>query len=491
MDCIRIIHLSDLHFGEGNVEDEKHEDRLTSFYTLLSNMRTSVTKNVKFHVAITGDFLDKYDAKPENSGQYAQMFKDFIMAIMKYGDIHPDSFVFCLGNHDKSKKEYLKLLEKIRGKDSPHDKVTFLEKVNGMGKSDRIKIKKGDVDDNIISGVLSESFPIFFNPYKVVGEQCSYPKISSDEDSFMAGVKIIDRVKYISFNSSWFCAESIPTLDDDKKPLSYMNKDGATVVHKTTVLDHGNLSLGKTLTRGILNYADAVMPDLFTVGLIHHNVRSLSIDNHHDKKGKIALVADIYKHCSLLLSGHEHGELDSDLSGLSCYTSCSGTFYSKEDSLNGNTFSTIDIFFDTQQIKKTIYTYCEEKNMWEDEELDLSEVNKSLEFPEHVKGKILNYKIEANEYYIRTKHNILLKEEFYKSKYIFDAQEFLQDDFKVERNAAISDFRSFRDCNTLQAYVEQHNLVRSKVMKKIYENTDRSLVRWIEPFGLDQIVDTP
>lgn len=274
--------------------------------------------------------------------EYLKAFKEFLQQISANLGISNNNFVFCLGNHDKSRDEYAALLAESKVK-------TFNAATNevkeGVERTSFIKATDREVFDGpVIEELLKvKGRNIFINPYELL-EGCKEPNFRG-ENNYLVGIKYLDGIAYACLNSSWLCGEKIGSGRED-----------------------GNLSLGKSVTDELLKELKSGYDEkLFTIGLMHHNFSSLSYSNYLPQPGEDkSLASRVLQACQLLLIGHEHGEMPVMMGDVESYILRAGTFLSKEDLKGYNAFSILEIDFESERIYKTPYKYSESSKNWEE-----------------------------------------------------------------------------------------------------------------------------
>ena len=273
--------MTDLHFGSDGDDVNKAVERklcLKGLIKTLSKLDIDWRPDI---ICLSGDIAWK---GIESDYLEAKAWLDKLLEVVGVTYSH---VLACAGNHD---------VERIKAKllDRPKD---FTEAQN------LLKMP--------IPGEMLDVFQSFSNFCQNSG---IVPYKTGHEDSFLWGERILDGVRFVTLNSSWFCK-------DDK--------------------DKENLWLGQKL----LNYLEAhdqfpAIADLEdpmpTVVMMHHPFEWLDQEESHGFDNKINTKDYIAHRGHILITGHEHGEPRLlDVIAEQMYHSKSGATYS-DGSYNNN-----------------------------------------------------------------------------------------------------------------------------------------------------------
>ncbi|MCF0061475.1 tetratricopeptide repeat protein [Dyadobacter chenwenxiniae] len=269
-----ILHLTDLHFGwDGNDVNRLAERKLclNGLIKAISKLDVDWRPSI---VCLSGDIGWK-----GIESDYIEA-KQWLDKLLKIVGIGYDRVLVCSGNHDVERAKTGLLTTPKRLKDA----------------QDLLKIplsfEMHDVFQNF--SMFCQTSGIF--PYKV-----------NSEDSTLWGERVVDGIRFVTLNSSWFCKD-----DNDKE----------------------NLWIGQKL----LNYLEAngQFPEVVgekdalpTVVMMHHPFEWLNPEETHGFENKLNTKDYIAHRGHLLITGHEHGEargLDRIAEGM--YHSKGGATYS-------------------------------------------------------------------------------------------------------------------------------------------------------------------
>jgi len=521
-DRIILVHITDTHFGEAprsvskdkeavarKVYENRVEPMQQSLYDNLrilkrNNDKSSAAK-VRYHVVITGDFLQTYGSRnvpadKDYTSPDIDKFRDFLTQIAITLDIDHNNFVFCLGNQDRNRAAFKSLLKVAGDKETFNGTLARLKKEateKDLDETERERRKKiqtdfrkterEPLDNDVIELQIKEvekgeegeigkkwNGDLYLNPYKLL-KGCAPPNFRGTPN-YMTGIKTLDGIDYLVFNTAWLCGDDIGGEKED-----------------------GNLTLGRAVTLELLQeYRNGKMPQ-FTVGLMHHGFNSLHFSNYLPLKAGSALSenenpdpntsisSQIYNCCQLLLQGHEHGEVPVATNDNTCYAVKAGSFMSEQDLKGHNVYSIYEIDLSTEKIKKTTYQF--DGNIWP----PYPAFDFDLKFPAKTEWFTVQ-RIEQNEYFGIQKNRVLAHIENNKPEFI-GTENFLSEGFNWVENpqapTIIFDDTVLTQTITLTDYREKHSFRRARVLKKIKEMGWQNKLKLVELLEIMNYPDDP
>ena len=253
-----ILHLSDLYFHSD--EHEQHTQKLDLLDQLIIKVKKLDSIWKPTILVVSGDI-----AYYGNHADYELAYEWFSNAL-ELLEISPECLVLVPGNHDINcshplLKGFLKLSEK-----------------------DQVQLSS----DQVLNTALLE---LISNPFSDFEEFCANLKIPSNQlgqqSSYLSGVKVIDHLQFILFNSAWHYTP-----------------------HNTTNSSNlGKLFLGLSLWEAMLEHNINTSAELKNIAVWHHPPEYLHFSEFHETENRRAVFTEIAKQVDLILCGHSHVEV--------------------------------------------------------------------------------------------------------------------------------------------------------------------------------------
>jgi predicted MPP superfamily phosphohydrolase len=294
---VRILQLSDLHFGITNEETEKHLNELIQELNKNEDEKPTI-------LVITGDIIygkgndDETRKKWDNATKYLISFRD------KLG-IRPENVVVCPGNHDIDRGILTeKIKEYIKTKKSDEIGCNLLKNIKKSiecSEDTDITTIEWPSNYNIIAStndaydIPTKLKEIYDEAFKKYIEFCEKMKITkydfkeNKESSYLYGTTRKGKIRFIVLNSVWN--------------------------HRNSAIDKGNLWLGlqyltymeyyDNITHLKYNYEDEVVITLF-----HHPREYLDNREIYEYGDHTPAYQHLTKMTHIILNGHVHGYLE-------------------------------------------------------------------------------------------------------------------------------------------------------------------------------------
>lgn len=368
---IRILHLSDLHFG---LKDNNINVLKSSFIEKIQQISVSKKEWSPDFIVVSGDI--------SNDGSTEQ----FISAELFLNDLKDklvDSTsvkILCVaGNHDKRRHD---LLEKIEITETfeklqtycqdklPEDILSYVEpELNAFEEKLKIDVLLKAREKN---KYYKERSSLFDSPNNINNFTDRYFKEYTEFAK-----------KFLDGSSNW-----IPVSMNGKIIANYL----VGIFHNKTIgvifvllntswlcenshRDRGNLSFGDPIITAIEN----ILKDILTEGeivitVMHHCPNSFQWSDIHNKNNSINNLQKISTFSNIILSGHEHGaQIDKpDFIDNDAQLFNTGTFCSKEQSNFTCSMYKIDTLEKTINIKSLRYTIDSftSSSSWEEKDIE-------------------------------------------------------------------------------------------------------------------------
>lgn len=291
---MRILHLSDLHFGFD--KDKTQEDKRNNYIDTLYDKITEVSKkNAIDYIFITGDIAWK--AKDTDY----QLASPFIKKVMEIVDVSADKVFLCPGNHDVNR-------EVLEETEVPVDQ----ERADELLKYERL---------DKLSGRFSE--------YITYCEDENFPKFSlKDKDNYLIGMNECEDFNIICINTSWYAK------NDEVQNDMWV----------------GNNFIENIIAEKKINSEKPV------ITLMHHPKRFLHKQETSNHISKVNTLKKIQHLSDMILYGHTH-EIESDHEIVNdALILGAGAVY--EGNLYRNNFYVYDLSNITAKtIEKELYSY--------------------------------------------------------------------------------------------------------------------------------------
>jgi hypothetical protein len=252
---LKILHISDLHFGWDGNQKAQNERKLAlnGMLRLLSSLDSDWKPNC---VCITGDIGWR-----GKSADYSEA-KEWIENLLRILEIEANALLLCPGNHDLDRTV---AALNIR----PHNSI----------EADRVL---GNIPP-------PRQYQEPFNEFIDFCKQLSLPPLLlGDYQNYLVGVRSFGGVTFLSLNTAWF------SQDDE---------------------DEGNLWLGLPQlqhleAKGQLPHPSKLYESPLCIALFHHPKESLhQAEQRAEDYGRQNTFDYLVRRCNLALTGHKHGEV--------------------------------------------------------------------------------------------------------------------------------------------------------------------------------------
>jgi predicted MPP superfamily phosphohydrolase len=252
-DSIKILHLSDLHFGWDENQSQK-DNRQIALYNLiekLENLDVSWKPNC---VCITGDIGWRGSVK-----DYEEATK-WINKLLERLTIKNENLFLCPGNHD----------------------------VNRALALDNIRPANSNDADRVLKVPIPEHYLKPFEAYSNFCDSIGIPRLKLGEsENNLIGVRKLGNISFITINTAWFSQGN-----DDK----------------------GNLWIGLPLIKHLFarNQIRSIEQSNgeITIALFHHPKEWLNdAEQRAEDYGRENTFDYLASRCHLILTGHTHGEV--------------------------------------------------------------------------------------------------------------------------------------------------------------------------------------
>ena len=245
---MNILHITDLHFGtDRSVADQ--DERKLALEALILTVQGLDPSWAPSIVCVSGDL-----AFAGRASDYAE-FGDWINRVLKALNLGVDRLVVCPGNHD---------IERAMA-------TTFA------------RPGTPEEADQCLSVPLPAHYENAFLNYSEFCKTFGIPSLAfGDQEGYLIGVRVLDGVRFVCMNSSWFCRDNT---------------------------DHQQLWIGIKLLRHLEASAQWPKQDIPCVGLLHHPREDFNPNEIHAYGNRPNVYDYICERCDILLSGHTHGEV--------------------------------------------------------------------------------------------------------------------------------------------------------------------------------------
>ena len=188
---IKILHLSDLHFGIQKTHDYEYLYRrpeiIKNFFDDFHEQITAKGWNPDI-IVITGDLgwfgqKDEYIKSPDETDDTFVSFQHFLEKLLSVSDVSINNVICCPGNHDKQ----------IPGSVN----ANFFRRIKAI---DQGSIKK-----------ITPFYSDYYDSMKTIGIQPLENEYSQNPDfkglgvEYLFGYRLVDGVCFIVLNSTWLC----------------------------------------------------------------------------------------------------------------------------------------------------------------------------------------------------------------------------------------------------------------------------------------------
>ena len=325
---MRILHLSDIHFGRHYEQYHEHgvfENRqliLSEMLSVLEKMDTKID-----HIIMTGDIA--WHGEKQEFQEALVWFQD----LLNVTDLTPDCITFCPGNHDVNRKYTNYEL----GSNHIESDKTFdyyanipVDQLDECYRYDHIYLYETPLENyNWFCSQLGVT-PFLF---PVKDEFCSSYSIGFKDIWGVSG----DKVRIVSFNTALF--SSLKAFPDDKN-----------IIGLPQILD--------LLKYGIIGNDDK----LYTIAIFHHAERYLHPDEISEYNSRKPSLPFLRGNVDLILCGHTEtgGKPVLYHQDNGAYTLTAGAAY--YDDNHPNAFSIIDI--NTASLKPQVFPYINNIVSW-------------------------------------------------------------------------------------------------------------------------------
>ncbi|MEW9701942.1 metallophosphoesterase [Paenibacillus sp. SI8] len=250
-----ILHLSDLHFGAERGNASEIDKRTLCLSNLLECLKEQPPEWQPNLICISGDI--GYSGTEQ---EYSEATV-WLTTLLEVTHLKPSQIILCAGNHDVDRIA-------TRGMNYPPDAPTADDWLSWPIPNHFLK-----PFDHFIS--FCKSFGIV--PFKI-----------RDEDNYLVGARVVNGIRFVVFNSSWFCLGK-----NDKSNL------WVGLPHIRAVENDNFLKLRKELT------------DSPCISLIHHPREWLNDSEHtgYGSENRPNTIDYLAERCDLILTGHTHGKI--------------------------------------------------------------------------------------------------------------------------------------------------------------------------------------
>lgn len=317
---IKILHLSDIHFGIEPTNDRLiNNNQVAERELVLRGLKKKLKELDKEwepdSLIISGDI-----AWRGKKGDY-ELAKVWLEELLQSLNINPNRMIVCPGNHDLDRE---------------------------IAKSRNVPRTSKDADQ-FLSNDDIDGYKDYFNEFEnFANEMKVVPYQLGSSKCFLSGIRIIDKFRFIILNSAWFSR----------------GKE-----------DCGNLWIGLPLIK-LLDANDQITndDDYINIGILHHPKECLAYDEIHTTSNRRNTYNYLAEMTHLILSGHVHAkpEKSDTLFGLS-HLILGGSTY-MDDNYENNC-SIIRINKSNMEFDRTVLQYNPSDGKWI---IDYDFENKSL-----------------------------------------------------------------------------------------------------------------
>jgi len=379
---MRILHLSDLHFGS----EKSKIDRLDR-ESVLEKLKESLIEKTKEeginvdYIIISGDL-----ANTGKKDEYNQKVAPFLKELTTQLNIPIEKLVLCPGNHDRwIDNTYFDLIRKYE--QSIGDDAEVIQqnkkKIESYAKKHR---------ETISTQLKDEQYNTPISYFKAYNSFCKSIgikplKANLEDDNYTCGYFIdeISNVAFIIFNSAFLSLSG----QEDYRNLEIMSSIVDTIFNE--------------LKKDPAFHKDSTL----TISILHHSDNWLTWKEVYGHDHEYLGYKTIIHNSNLILSGHEHGSIkEPDLIANRCQRIIGGSTYSNPNPgyrFYINNYSILDINRDRTNFKRQVVQF----NSSEDLEWNFREDKEKRIFP--LKLEILNsneiekLKRENAEFHINVK----------------------------------------------------------------------------------------
>lgn len=261
---MRIVHLSDVHLSDKNIDELRnfYIERLTED---LEKIQRLDNKKIDI-IAITGDLVDRggHSLKKHYHGNFSNPYDffeaEFITPIREKLNLTNSNFIFIPGNHDIDESE-IKWIEEKR-----------LKALNPKGVNDELDKIRFDFTD---ANKRIKAFKEFENKFHEDTQKMGY-HFSNNESTYIFESRGGEKVGFLLVNDSWRC--STCKIEDEKNEGFNDHLFGTN-----------QLIQGYNRIKGKAN---------LNIGLFHHDISDLK------ESKEILSIAN--GEIPLFLCGHKH-----------------------------------------------------------------------------------------------------------------------------------------------------------------------------------------
>ena len=210
---MNILHITDLHFGTDRSITERDERHL-ALEELIVTAQELDPSWVPSVVCVSGDLA--FAGRPSDYSQFGDWIKRLLTAL----NLGVERLVVCPGNHDIERAV-----------------ATTFARPGTPEEADRC-----------LSVPLAPHYEKAFQNYTEFCKALGIPSLAfGDQESYLTGVRVLDGVRFVSMNSSWFCRDNT---------------------------DHQQLWIGIPLLRHLEASNQWPKQDIPCIGLLHHPRRT-------------------------------------------------------------------------------------------------------------------------------------------------------------------------------------------------------------------------
>jgi hypothetical protein len=245
---MNILHITDLHFGTDRSITERDERHLAleELIVTVQGLDPSWAPSV---VCVSGDLA--FAGRPSDYSQFGDWIKRLLTAL----NLGVERLVVCPGNHDIERAV-----------------ATTFARPGTPEEADRC-----------LSVPLAPHYEKAFQNYTEFCKALGIPSLAfGDQESYLTGVRVLDGVRFVSMNSSWFCRDNT---------------------------DHQQLWIGIPLLRHLEASNQWPKQDIPCMVLLHHPREDFNPQEIHAYGNRPNVYDYICERCDILLSGHTHGEV--------------------------------------------------------------------------------------------------------------------------------------------------------------------------------------
>ncbi len=310
LEDIKILHISDLHFGiKPSKETSKGEliKRETTISKLIKNLKDYLLKNSEWKpdiLVITGDI--GYAGINDDYESAKKWLKELISVLQ----IPQDNVITCVGNHDRY-----------------------------IGEIERFHPKTIEESDNLWYKNYEDTFKGFINFSKTFLE----PFELNDQKAYLSGYRDIMGIKFLVLNSARYAHGK----NEDKGNLFLGWPDVNLMTDENLLPEPENLENSN-----------------ITIVLFHHPKEWLHNEVINEFKGHAATYNFLAQRCHIILSGHSHAEKvgQPQRYGKASLHFSIGAIYLRQNYINNCAIYKIEL--DSRKISRLIFDFDPSKLKW-------------------------------------------------------------------------------------------------------------------------------